>query len=150
MTLLLVWKECLWVKQITADGWFHSVQLAKIHVIMRDKITLLRSGITPVDTEYGLVSKMPNVTDEKNAHLAVFSKYSASVKEMELAMHIRSMAKHRKDSAKSRKDEKEQNLEALDRDEQADADETEADNAMDDNGMDDDSGDDGNMMVMEE
>jgi len=111
---------------------------------------LLMSGITPVDFDYRLVSKMPNFIDEKNAHLAVFSKTEASIKEIELAMHIRSMAKHRKDPAKFQEDEKELNPEALERDEQADADEIEADDAMDENDIDEDDDDEGNMMVMED
>jgi len=138
-------------QQFKADGWFYNVQLAKVHVIMRDKIMLLMSGITPVDIDYGLLSKMPNFIDEKNAHLAVFSKNEASIKEIELAMHIRSMAKHRKDPAKFQEDEKELNPEVLERDEQADADEIDADDATDENGMDDDDDDDdGNTMVMED
>jgi len=75
------------------DGWYRNGAWAKARVIMRDKISLIMSGITPTDSIYDKLVAIPNLLTIENFQAATFFAKKDGIKVMEMAGDIRQMAK---------------------------------------------------------
>jgi len=79
--------------EILQDGWYLNGAWAKARVIMRDKIGLIMSGVTPTDALYEKLVAIPNLLTVENLQVATFFAKKDGFRVMEMAGDIRHMAR---------------------------------------------------------
>lgn len=81
------------VCEILQDGWYLNGAWAKARVIMRDKIGLIMSGVTPTDSIYDKLVAISNHLTVDNLQVATFFAKKDGFRVMEMAGDIRQMAR---------------------------------------------------------